>query len=199
VGTREEILAAAARIMRTEGYARATTKEIARAAGYSEAALYKHFEDKTEIFLRVLDEQLPGLPALLTRLEAGSGDLRGNLEELVVTAVRFYADSFPISASVFSSQRLLAAHRERLHRLGGGGPRTPEELLAGYLGAEQRLGRVAADADPTAMARLLLGASFQQAFLAAFSGEPLSADGLADLARDLVGTVLGATPSDGGG
>ena len=35
MGTREKILAAAARIMREQGYARATTKEIARAAGFS--------------------------------------------------------------------------------------------------------------------------------------------------------------------
>lgn len=201
MGTREDILGAAARIMRTEGYARATTKEIARAAGYSEAALYKHFQDKTEIFLRVLEEQLPGLAALLTGLEgrAGTGDVRRNLEEVVVTAVEFYVDSFPIAASIFSSQRLLAAHRDRLHELGAGGPHVPEALLAGYLAAEQRLGRILPSADPAAMAQLLLGACFQQAFLAAFAGRPVGGDELAELARRLVGTVLGATLGGAGG
>jgi len=195
MGTREDILGAAARIMRTEGYARATTKEIARAAGYSEATLYKHFQDKTEIFLRVLEEQLPGLAALLGRLEerAGTGDVRGNLEELVVTAVEFYADGFPVAASLFSSQKLLTAHRDRLHELGAVGPRTPEELLARYLAAEQRLGRIAPSAEPQAMAQLLLGACFQQAFLADFAGERPGGDDPADLARRLVATVLGAT------
>jgi AcrR family transcriptional regulator len=201
VGTREDILGAAARIMRTEGYARATTKEIARAAGYSEAALYKHFQDKTEIFLRVLEEQLPGLAALLTGLDgrAGAGDVRQNLEEVVVTAVEFYADSFPIAASIFSSQRLLGAHRDRLHELGAGGPHAPETLLAGYLAAEQRLGRVAPSADPAAMSQLLLGACFQQAFLADFAGESVDGNELAELARRLVGTVLGATLGGAGG
>jgi AcrR family transcriptional regulator len=132
--------------MRTQGYARATTKEIARAAGYSEAALYKHFQDKSEIFLRVLEEEMPGLAALLARLDrrAGTSDVRGNLEEVVVTAIRFYADTFPIAVSLYSSRALLAAHRDRLRQLGRG-PRTPEELLTRYLAAEQRLHRRATD------------------------------------------------------
>jgi AcrR family transcriptional regulator len=200
VGTREDILGAAARIMRDEGYARATTKEIARAAGYSEATLYKHFQDKAEIFLRVLEEQAPALATLLAQLDgrAGTGDLRGKLEELVVTAVRFYADTFPIAVSLYSSRALLAAHRDRLRELGSG-PRTPEERLARYLAAEQRLGGLAPSADPLAVAQLLLGACFQQAFLADFAGNPPDGDQLADLARRLVTTVLGTTPGADGG
>jgi AcrR family transcriptional regulator len=200
VGTRDDILAAVARIMRTEGYARATTKEIARAAGYSEAALYKHFQDKAEIFLRVLEEQLPGLAALLRRLEgrAGTGDVRTNLEEVAVTAVEFYTDSFPIAVSLYSSRELLAAHRGRVRELGAG-PRAPEEMLARHLAEEQRLGRLDPSADPLAMSRLLLGACFQQAFLADFAGERLGREQLADLARGLVTAVLGATAGVGGG
>jgi AcrR family transcriptional regulator len=170
--------------MRTQGYARATTKEIARAAGFSEAALYEHFQDKTEIFLRIL---------------VGTGDVRRNLEEVVATAVEFYTDSFPIAASVFSSQELLSAHRDRLRELGTGGPHTPQVLLARYLEAEQRLGRIDPSADPAAMAQLLLGACFQQAFLAAFSGDPAGREQRADLARRLVGGVLGATLGGAGG
>ena len=201
MGTREDILGAAARIMRTQGYARATTKEIARAAGFSEAALYKHFQDKTDIFLRVLEEQLPGLAPVLDRLDGrvGTGDVRRNLEEVVATAVEFYTDSFPIAASVFSSQELLSAHRDRLRELGTGGPHTPQVLLARYLEAEQRLGRIDPSADPAAMAQLLLGACFQQAFLAAFSGDPAGREQRADLARRLVGGVLGATLGGAGG
>ena len=50
MATRDRILDAAARIMRTEGVARATTKQIASEAGYSEATLYKHFSDKATAF-----------------------------------------------------------------------------------------------------------------------------------------------------
>jgi AcrR family transcriptional regulator len=69
-GTRDRILDAAAHVMRTRGFARTTTKEIARAAGYSEATLYKHFQDKTDLFLAVLKERLPSLSSTLSALSA---------------------------------------------------------------------------------------------------------------------------------
>lgn len=200
MGTREDILDAAVRIMRTQGYARATTKEIAREAGFSEATLYKHFQDKTEIFLRIIEEELPGLVAVLERLGSApaEGSVQECLEELVVTAVRYYADAFPVAVSLFSSQQLLTAHRDRLRELGVGGPRTPEDMLTRYLRAEQGRGRLGASADPEAMAQLLLGACFQQAFLADYSGVRPAEPELATLARRLVAGVLATTPAAGG-
>ncbi|WP_406640249.1 TetR family transcriptional regulator [Amycolatopsis sp. WGS_07] len=38
---------------------RGTAKEIAKAIGFSEAALYKHFRDATALFLAVLGERGP--------------------------------------------------------------------------------------------------------------------------------------------
>ncbi|WP_236789942.1 TetR/AcrR family transcriptional regulator [Amycolatopsis sp. GM8] len=187
MGTRDEILAAARRIMRERGYARATTKEIARAAGYSEAALYKHFTDKTEIFLGVLSEQLPAFGTLLTALEAGTGTVRGNLTKVARTALDFYLEGFPISASLFSSRELLSAHRDAMRELGTG-PRYPQRALSQYLRAEQRLGRLPRASDAETIAALLLGACFQQAFLLSFDGEPVA--DLNALARRLVKTLL---------
>ena len=57
MSTRERILTAAAEVMRTKGLARSTTKEIARASGFSEATLYKHFANQEELFLAVLGER----------------------------------------------------------------------------------------------------------------------------------------------
>ncbi|WP_199433009.1 TetR/AcrR family transcriptional regulator [Qaidamihabitans albus] len=198
MGTREDIVAAAAKIMRAEGYAHATTKQIARAAGYSEAALYKHFEDKTEIFLNVLDERLPELGRLLDELpgRAGRRTVRANLVEVARTAIAFYSEGFPISASVFSSRRLLTAHRDRLRELGSAGPRGPVDGLAGYLRAEQRLGRVGRAVDVDAAATLLCGACFQQAFLLNFTGERPAEEELRKLATRLVKTLIaGILPS----
>src|SRR4051794_40616709 len=61
MNTRDRILDAAAELMRTRGIIRTTTKEIAKAAGFSEATLYKHFRDKEELLLRVLRERMPAL------------------------------------------------------------------------------------------------------------------------------------------
>ena len=67
LSTRERILTAAEEVMRTKGLARSTTKEIARASGFSEATLYKHFANQEELFLAVLGERLPGFIALLLK------------------------------------------------------------------------------------------------------------------------------------
>jgi AcrR family transcriptional regulator len=50
--SRDRILDGAVDVMRSRGLARASTKEIARAAGVSEALLYKLFADKTDLLRR---------------------------------------------------------------------------------------------------------------------------------------------------
>ena len=59
--TRDHILDAAAHVMHTLGMARTTTKEIAQAAGLSEAALYRHFADKAELFRKHTSKVMPSL------------------------------------------------------------------------------------------------------------------------------------------
>ncbi len=186
MGSREEIVAAAAKVMREQGYARATTKVIAQTAGYSEAMLYKHFRDKTDLFLSVLGEQLPALGATLGELTANPGraPLRDNLTRIARLGLAFYVEGFPIAVSVFSSRELLRSHRERL---GAHGPHVLLRGVADYLRAEVALGRVQEGTDVETAASLLLGACFQQAFLATFEErEP------ADLAGRLADTLLAA-------
>lgn len=164
--TRETILDAAAGVIRDQGIARATTREIARAAGFSEALLYKHFEDKQAIYLAVLKERV-GLPSMA--LEPGSGDVQENLVEATVGLMEFYVQSFPMSASLFGDVTLLTAWREGMTARGAG-PRSPVRSLQHYLEGETALGRLPADLDAAAVAALLCGAAFQQAFLACFDG-----------------------------
>ena len=211
--TRDRILDAAAHVMRTRGFARTTTKEIARAAGYSEATLYKHFTDKTDLFLAVLKERLPSLGSTLSALSAGidagasppaaadgggtssSADpaaresLAGRLTATARGAIAFYEASFPISASVFSEPELLAAHHAAVTRQGAG-PQYPLEALARYLRLEQERGRIQAGADCAAAASLLLGSCFQYAFLRCFAQLPPDPEAAAAHATAIAATLL---------
>jgi AcrR family transcriptional regulator len=197
--TRERMVEAAERVMRSKGLAHTTTKEIAREAGYSEGAIYKHFESKEELFIRVLTERLPSFVGIIQELprRAGREALGGVLEEVAGAALAFYGESFPMSVSVFSEPGLLARHREEMRRMGAG-PEKANEALAAYLEAERDLGRVREDADPEAAAAMLLGACFQRAFLTSFSGEdviPAQEEGfVAGIARTLTRSL-----SSGGG
>ncbi|MGX1548629.1 TetR/AcrR family transcriptional regulator [Streptomyces adustus] len=162
---RVRILDAAHELMLTVGLARATTKEIARAADCSEAALYKYFDSKEDLFVRVLAERLPRLTPLLGSLaaEPGQGTLEQNLTEIARQAALFYEQSFPIAASLYAEQGLKRRHDDALRKIGSG-PHLPIEGLDAYLRTEQTAGRVRADADTFAAASLLLGACAQRAF-----------------------------------
>jgi AcrR family transcriptional regulator len=197
--TRERMVEAAERVMRSKGLARSTTKEIAREAGYSEGAIYKHFESKEELFICVLTERLPSFVGILGELprRAGQEALGGVLGEVASAALAFYGESFPMSASIFSEPGLLARHREEIHKRGAG-PQKANEALAAYLEDERKLGRVREDADPEAAAAMLLGACFQRAFFKSFSGEsdiPVQEEGFVE---NIVRTLVRSLSPSGG-
>jgi AcrR family transcriptional regulator len=187
--TRDRILDAAAELLRTRGILRTTTKEIAKAAGLSEAALYKHFRDKEELLLCVLRERVPGFARVETT--AGDGDLQANVSRLIRGALEFYRETFPMLGSLLAEPQLMAAHREALGRYGAG-PRHAVERVAAYLGAEQRLGRIPAETDPQAAAALLTGACFQQAFLRYFAEGPGASPAPDELVAALTRTLMRA-------
>ncbi|MGW1815203.1 TetR/AcrR family transcriptional regulator [Streptomyces sp. NPDC002125] len=183
---RVRIVDAAHELMLGIGLARVTTKEIAKAAGCSEAALYKYFRSKEELFVTVLGERMPRLGPLLGDLEAGEGDLEENLREIARQAALFYEQTFPVLASLHAEPRLKRRHDEAMREMGTG-PHKPIEGLDAYLRAEQRAGRVDAGADTYAAASLLLGACSQRAFAYEMGGSPQSLD---DFAASLARTLL---------
>ena len=196
--TRDHILDAAASVMHNLGLARATTKEIAQAAGLSEAALYRYFSDKAELFLCVMGERLPQLIALLRDLprHAGERTVRANLEELARVSLPFYDETLPIAAALFAEPELLERHREAL-RGKNAGPHRSIEMVAAYIRSEQRLGRINQRADPEASAALLVGACVGRAFVRTFLGEPGSPEADEKFVKTLVRTLMiGLAPED---
>jgi AcrR family transcriptional regulator len=166
---RERILDGAYEVMRTRGLARATTKEIARAAGLSEAALYKFFKDKEDVFLCVLKERLPRITLFDRGVDeiVGTGELSENLHTVADEVVRFYEESLPIAMSLFSDARLLARHRRSV-RAKHMGPEALIDRVAAYLRAEQAYGRVRAGALVDGAAAAMVGACMHLAFLNCF-------------------------------
>jgi AcrR family transcriptional regulator len=177
--TREQILDAAAGLIRNIGLGHTTTKEIASAAGLSEAALYRHFADKADLFLCVIGERLPQLVAALKDLpsRAGQRTVRANLEDLARVALPFYDQTLPMASSLFAEPELLARHQQHM-RNKNVGPHRSVEHLAAYVRAEQRLGRVNGRVDPDAVAALLIGSCLGRALMRRFLGEqePPAAD-----------------------
>jgi AcrR family transcriptional regulator len=187
VTARERFLDGAAEVLRRRGLAAATTKEIASAAGLSEAMLYKVFRDKVDLFLAVLTERLPRVALVRDGLagQVGNGALDANLERLAAELLAFYLETFPIAASVFSDPQLLSHLRVAL-RDSERGPQVNVEAVTAYLAEEQRAGRVAATVQPAAVAEMLVGACLHRAFLTRFNGGDLTRRDLEKFATDLV-------------
>jgi AcrR family transcriptional regulator len=187
VNARERFLDGAVEVLRSRGFAAATTKEIASAAGLSEAMLYKVFRDKVDLFLGVLTERLPRVALVRDGFaeQVGHGALDANLERLAAELLAFFLETFPIAASVFSDLRLLSHLREALSD-GGRGPHVNVEAVTAYLAAEQQAGRVAATAQPAVAAELFVGACLHRAFLTKFNGANLTERDLSRFAEDVV-------------
>ncbi|AVZ74731.1 TetR family transcriptional regulator [Streptomyces lunaelactis] len=188
---RVRLLDAAHQVMLTNGLARATTKEIAKAAGCSEAALYKYFPSKEELFVTVLKERLPRLKPLLETLvaEPGERSVEENLIEIARQAARFYAQSFPIAASLYAEPKLKQRHDDAMRELGTG-PHVPIRGLDAYLRTEQDAGRIRAGADTYAAASLLLGACAQRAFAYDMTPDGKPPQSLDEFAAGIARTLL---------
>ncbi|MFE9662178.1 TetR family transcriptional regulator [Streptomyces sp. NPDC005955] len=189
--TRARILDAAHELMLSLGMARTTTKEIARAADCSEAALYKYFASKQELFVAVLGERLPRLGPLMERLarDPGARSVEDNLTEIARVAALFYEQSFPIAASLYAETQLKLRHEDAQRQIGAG-PHLPIEGLADYLRAEQRAGRIRAEADAFTAAALLMGACCQRAFAYDATEAGRSPQPLDEFARAAARTLL---------
>lgn len=52
---REQLLDSAAALFASRGYARATTSELAKAAGVTEPIIYRHFKSKRDLFIALIE------------------------------------------------------------------------------------------------------------------------------------------------
>jgi len=85
--TREKILTAAAEVMAEYGYARATTRKIAKAAGVNEVTLFRHFGSKRNLLSEMIHRR-SALPDLTNIIESQlTGEYR---QDLIHLATVFY-------------------------------------------------------------------------------------------------------------
>jgi len=187
-GTRERLIAATTRLMCERGLARTSTRDIARAAGVAEGALYHHFADKAGLLLAVIQAGMGEFKQVVDNLalQVGRRSLRANLEQVARAALEFHLRVAPMVCSLYSDRTLLLRVGQILERQKLG-PGESGIALAAYLEAEQRLGRVAAGANARAAAELLLAGCFQAAMREHFS---CNAAPLKHGVRDMVGALI---------
>jgi AcrR family transcriptional regulator len=157
-GGREAILAATLQLLREQGVARFTTREVAARARVSEASIFYHYGDRAGLLQAVFAEGLRPLETLNNR---GFDSIEpGDVLDRVAHAIEHFLDqTLPVIMAAQADVELRDAMAAYLteHDLG---PHRGVRAVADFLAAEQVAGRVAADADVEAAALMLVSACF---------------------------------------
>ena len=193
--TRAKLIDATRSVVREVGYARASTRTIAQAAGVAEGTIYRHFPDKAALFFATILESNAPIVAWVTTLpgRAGEGTVEGNLIDAAVRLAGLRDQIVPLELAVAADPELAAQRRNAMAAAGSSLPPGPPEAVAAYLAAEQGLGRVRADLDPVEAAEVLLGALFALGTMPATGEAGLSPERVASSVRILVRGIAPAT------
>jgi AcrR family transcriptional regulator len=193
--TRARLIEATRGVVREVGYAHASTRAIAQAAGVAEGTIYRHFADKASLFFAaVLESNSPVVEWFTTLRDlAGRGTVEGNLTEAAVRLATLRDQIMPLELAIAADPEL-AAQRQRVMAAAGTSLPGPPEAVAAYLAAEQRLGRVRVDVEPRDAAVLILAALFGLAADPSIWDAGLDQDRLASAVRLLVQGIGPAVP-----
>jgi AcrR family transcriptional regulator len=185
---REHLIDAAERLLADKQVATITTRDIARAAGVSDGVLYNYFADKHELVVAALVRRYGVLMTMFdTGLPVpGTGTVEDNLKAYAVASLDLVAETLPVVSGLLSEPALLhrfiaAIHTEPF------GPHRMRQPIAGYLAAEQRLGRLG-DFDVDAAVALVMGPAIMLGATEVMSGTPRPE--LAEQFRRIVHTLL---------
>ena len=189
---RGRLMAAAGALVAERQVAAITARDIARAAGVSDGALYNHFADKHELILAALLARFGRLVAIFERDVATVRDsdpplpLEEGLDQLTAAAFRLQSASLPMLAHVLSEPVLFHRYLAAIHQPPFGG-QVFMNPFEGYLAAELAEGRTA-EIVPAAAADMLLGAVLLLALLD--TGMPRPAADREQRLHDLVRTLV---------
>jgi AcrR family transcriptional regulator len=156
-GVREAILDATLGLISEIGVSRLTTKEIARAGGFSEASIYYHFADKAALLEGAI---LEGVLAPFQEFAAAfaerapGGHIEPMLLEFTAALTAFWEQILPLLSAVQSDADLRRRFRRRVNALDLG-PHRGVRLVGGLLAQQQELGTIRNDVDPYSAAMLI--------------------------------------------
>lgn len=108
----DELLRVARELFRERGHT-ATTRDVARAAGISQAVLYQRFGSKEDLFLRAMTPELPDVAALLGSYPPRSG--KEHVRQIAERLVDFFASMLPTLLHVHAHPGLSASHLKKWH------------------------------------------------------------------------------------
>lgn len=153
---RQAILDAALDVFIGKGYQVATIDDIAHRAGLSVGAIYRYFPNKSEIMVTLVGERLGRTPEIFARLTQSEGDPWERLRKCIDLFIRSLRVRHPVTPRLLLVTLAEAVQdgevRQGLQRRFS----ALVDYLTGVLEDGIKLGVFRPDADPVALACLLL-------------------------------------------
>jgi AcrR family transcriptional regulator len=109
-GTRQVILAAAAKLFRERGFAETTTRDLGRAAGIRGPSLYHHFETKQDLLFGVCRESVRRLRVAADNVPS-TGTVDEQLNALILAHVETVISDPDVHAVAMVDSRALTGER----------------------------------------------------------------------------------------
>jgi AcrR family transcriptional regulator len=178
---REQLFAAAERVLLRAGPNGLTSRAVTDEAGVAKGVLHRHFADFDAFLAELVLDRIARLDEQALRESAGTGTVAGNL----TTAL---TDVFgPVAVAIVGLVTFRDGLRVRLRQAGLTGiPLLAQAaaMIAAYLAAERDRGRIAGDADVDTLALTLIGSAH---LLFAGQEEPPAAEEVHKIVTAVVG------------
>jgi AcrR family transcriptional regulator len=111
--TRQQLIAAAAKVIGEKGYDRTTLEEVAARAGMSRGAIYGNFKDKEQLFLAVIEHHWQ---PIVPKFEEGAS-LRRQMQLLGLAVAEAAKQRLPQAGAACAFQLYAVTHREMRERM----------------------------------------------------------------------------------
>ena len=156
VDTKEQLLAAAARVIAARGYEGARVSEIAAEAGLSTGAIYAHYDGKADLLCAAINRRGPDAVAGLLDAD-GAGSVAGTLKFL---GARLVSGARTARARIRGDvliEALAASRREpKVADVLRDSITAREEQLTELIRHGQKAGEISANVSPEAVSRLCM-------------------------------------------
>lgn len=162
--TRSRVLAATRKLMDERGVARVRVDAVAKEAGLSAGALYRHFSGREELILAVILDSVPRSMGFEGAPSAEPEVVREALAAVIEQVYEHERRMAAVAVTVLADETLNERFRDMLEHAPGG-PEDFTRALATALHSYADAGVVRADLAPEAAAALVQGRCFHHAVM----------------------------------
>ncbi|MDF7800112.1 TetR/AcrR family transcriptional regulator [Pontiellaceae bacterium B1224] len=153
----EQIVDEAIELLSSGGLPALTTKNLAKAVGVSEPALYRHFKNKMDILTAILNRQEKNMPRLFERMAAQYESPLDQIQNVYARIFHNFSRTPAMAAVVFTEEifRQESTLSEQMNRI----INTVEDRILSLLKSEEGRRECRTDIPPRDLAQMMMGSS----------------------------------------